>query len=257
MVFCKSKKGQSLGLRYQQLDRISSAQWAALAGKKIFFGHKSVGQNIIEGLEDVMKAKPEVKLGIRETTDPGDFVKPIFAHAPIGNNRAPSSKIVGFQELLEKGLGNVLDIAFFKFCSVDIDHATDIEALFAQYKETIKHLQNEFPRLKILTLTVPLISRPVGIKQRIKKILGLLPWEVEDNIKRNLFNEMLRESFGDMLFDLADYEASGLTGGKSVFSRGGKEFYLLQKVYTDDGGHLNQVGRVYIAIELLKRLVTL
>ena len=62
LAFCKSKKGQSLGLKYQQLDSISSAQWAALAGKRIFFGHKSVGQNIMTGIEEVLGKYPAISL---------------------------------------------------------------------------------------------------------------------------------------------------------------------------------------------------
>lgn len=257
MACGKTNGARNLGPKYRLLNDVSPAQWATLASKKIYFGHKSVGQNIIEGLEDVMRVRPEVELNIRETTDPGDFAGPVFAHSPLGRNRAPLTKIAGFQELMESGLGNVVDIAFFKLCFVDIDHTTDIETLFAKYRETIQRLREEFPKLQILTWTVPLMSRPLGIKGRAKKLLGRLPWEKEDNIKRNLYNEMLRKSFGDSLFDLADCEATGPEGDKSYFVDDGKRYDLLKKAYTDDSGHLNEIGRQVIAIGLLKRLADL
>lgn len=257
MAFCSGRRSRTLAGQYQQLDEISPSQWAALAGQRIFFGHKSVGQNIIEGLQDVMRTRPQVTLDIRETTEPADFVAPVFAHAPLGKNKEPLTKIAAFRELMEKGLGDKLDIAFFKLCFVDIDHTTDIDELFARYSETVRLLNTEFPKLKILTFTVPLLSKPVGLKERVKKLLGRLPWEEEDNIKRNLYNEKLRKAFGESLFDLAAYEAAGPEEKRSVFIRGGRTYDLLQEAYTDDGGHLNLVGRQVVAIELLKRLVAL
>jgi hypothetical protein len=257
LAFCGGKKGKPLALAYRQLDEIPPARWAALANERVFFGHKSVGQNIIEGLQDVMKARPGVSLDIRETTAPGDFVKPLFAHADLGKNKAPLTKIEGFCEILEKGLGDRLDVAFFKLCFVDIDHTTDIEDLFVRYSETVRRLSAEFPKLKILTFTVPLLSKPLGFKERVKKLLGRLPWEEEDNIKRNLYNDKLRQAFKDSLFDLAAYEAAGAAGERAVFVRDGRTYDLLLKAYTSDGGHLNRVGRQIVAIELLKRLAAL
>jgi len=246
-----------LALPYQQLDEISPAQWTALAGKRIFFGHKSVGQNIIEGLQDVMGSHPQLMLDIRETTDAKDLAKPVFAHASLGMNKAPLIKITAFRELLEGGLGDHLDIAFLKLCFVDIDHTTDIEELFVRYSEAVHFLNARFPRLKIVTFTVPLLSEPIGLKERAKKLLGRLPWEQADNMKRNLYNDKLRAAFKDSLFDLAAYESAGPAGKRSHFVKDGKTYDLLNKAYTNDGGHLNRTGRQIVAIELLKRLAAL
>ena len=111
--------------------------------------------------------------------------------------------------------------------------------------------------MKILTFTVPLLSKPVGLKENVKKLLGRLPWEEDDNIKRNLYNDKLRQAFKDSLFDLAAYEAAGAGGERSVFARDGRTYDLLRKAYTSDGGHLNRIGRQIMAIELLRRLVAL
>jgi hypothetical protein len=257
VAFCGAKQSQALAAHYRQLDDISAARWKGLAGKRIFFGHKSVGQNIIEGLQDVLRARPQLTLTIRETSEGGDFDEPVLAHAALGKNKDPLSKITAFRELMRGGLGEKLDVAFFKLCFVDIDHTTDIDTLFDQYSETIRLLSAEFPHLKILTSTVPLLSKPVGIKERLKKLLGRLPWEEEDNIKRNLYNEKLRRAFGDSLFDLAACEATDAAGKKSFFTKDGRKYERLRKEYTDDGGHLNPLGRQVVAIGLLKRLAVL
>lgn len=257
LAFCGAKRSKALAYHYQQLDDVPAARWKDLAGKRIFFGHKSVGQNIIEGLQEVLRARPQLALTIRETTEAGDFDEPVLAHAALGRNKDPLSKIAAFRELIRQGLGDKLDVAFFKLCFVDIDHTTDTDELFRQYGKTVSLLNTEYPRLKILTFTVPVLSKPIGFKERLKKLLGRLPWEEEDNIKRNLYNDKLRRAFGDTLFDLAAFEALDAAGEKSFFIKDGKKYDLLRKEYTDDGGHLNALGRQVMAIELLRRLTAL
>jgi len=248
---------KSLQTGYGRLDKISADQWEALADRRIFFGHKSVGQNIIQGLTEVMAHRPAIRLDIRETSSVEDFVKPLFAHAQIGTNKDPLSKIKGFRGIMETGVGRSVDIAFFKFCFVDIDHSTDIEALFNDYSDSLTELRAAYPDVIFPGVTVPLISRPVGIKARLKKLLGRLPWEEADNIKRHVFNEMLRERFKGTLFDLAAIESRIEGDRKAGFEKDGKRYDLLHRAYTSDGGHLNEGGRQIIAIELLIFLASL
>ena len=78
-----------------------------------------------------------------------------------------------------------------------------------------------------------------------------------DNIKRNLFNDHIRTKYGADLWDLADAEASTSEGSRVSFQDTGKTRFLLNRAYTMDGGHLNDVGSQVIAIDLLMRLVSL
>ena len=146
---------------------------------------------------------------------------------------------------------------FQLFCFVDIDHETDAESLFERYVELVDSLEKRFPDLKIVTFTVPLLSKPVGIKARLEKILGRLPWYEEDNIKRNLLNDKLRARFTNALFDLAAIESRIDDSKKATFRADGKAYELLYRPYTDDGGHLNSIGRQIVAIELLRMLADL
>jgi hypothetical protein len=253
---CHGDKKVDIRIHYSRLDRIPQPKWDALSNTKIFFGHKSVGQNIIEGLLDVMRIKPQIQLNLRATISSEDFKEPLFGHALIGSNKNPSSKIKAFRDILESGVGQVVDIAFFKFCFVDIDHTSDLGAIFKEYEETITYLENKFPNLKLITFTVPLLSKPVDMISKVKKFLGRMPWEEEDNIRRNMFNEMLRARFDKSVFDLAGTEATSWNGKKVTSSKNGKTYDLLNKAYTYDGGHLNSLGRQVVAIDLLLYLVS-
>ncbi|HSA96105.1 MAG TPA: hypothetical protein VLJ16_08640, partial [Acidobacteriota bacterium] len=51
---CAKGAGDVLGPYYARLEAVPQEKWDSLAQKRIFFGHKSVGFNIISGLEDVM-----------------------------------------------------------------------------------------------------------------------------------------------------------------------------------------------------------
>jgi len=46
---------------------VPEAYWQILAGERIFFGHQSVGYNIIDGITDVMNEYDHIKLNIVET----------------------------------------------------------------------------------------------------------------------------------------------------------------------------------------------
>jgi hypothetical protein len=254
---CQETGMEALRKSYSRLDEISQDRWDALFQKKIFFGHKSVGANIIEGLKEVMAQRPNIRLDIRETTDSADFNGPVFAHSPIGKNKEPLTKLDRFREIMEGGVGQAGDIAFFKFCFVDIDHETDIGSFFDRYVNLVDELRKRFPDLTIVPFTAPLLSRPVGLKTRLEKILGRLPWYEEDNIKRNVFNDRLRTHFKDALFDLAAIESRIDDTKKATFRAEGRAYDLLYRAYTNDGGHLNSIGRQVVAIELLRTLANL
>ncbi|MDD4858506.1 MAG: hypothetical protein PHD74_10455, partial [Candidatus Krumholzibacteria bacterium] len=237
--------------RYASLEAVPKAGWDSLACKSIFFGHQSVGRNIVDGIRDVMRLYPDIRLNVRETASPEDFDGAVFAHWPIGENKDPRSKIDHFRRILESGVGRRADMAFFKLCYVDVGGDTDVEAVFHYYEETVRSLEKEFPNLKIVTVTVPLTTRPAGLKARISEMRGRTLWSEEDNIKRNVLNGMLRKEFGASVFDLAGFESSSSGGGKTSFKKDGETYYILNHAYSDDGGHLNKTGRSVIAAEML------
>ena len=100
---------------------VQASAWEELKEKKIYFGHQSVGNNIIDGLKDWGRQKPEVKLRIIRLQDSYKIDSPGLYQASIGKNEDPRSKIDAFVAAMRQGIGNSADIAFFKFCFVDIN----------------------------------------------------------------------------------------------------------------------------------------
>jgi len=233
--------------------------WQLLSHKKIYFGHQSVGNNIIDGIKDIMKENSKIKLNIVKTNDPKMFTTPIFAHSPIGKNMNPISKIDAFAKFMEQGIGNKADFAFFKFCYVDITRNTDINQIFTYYKNTMKHLKEKYPKTTFIHVTVPLTIVQTGFKVWIKKIIGRPIGGYADNIKRNQFNEMLRNEYKNKepIFDLALTESTFPDKTRCFFTKEGKTYYSLVPAYTHDGGHLNELGRKIVAEQLLILLANL
>ena len=197
------------------------------------------------------------KLNIVETSDPSAFREPIFAHSPIGKNGYPLSKIDQFRTILEGGVGDKADIAFFKLCYVDIHGGTDVDALIHAFDETIQALQARFPKLTIPVVTAPLTVVPAGLKTSLKKLLGQGEPDKAANIKREAFNAHLREKYGKLVFDLAALESTLPNGQRTSFVEDGKTYYALDPSYSDDGGHLNSTGRRIVAAGLLRFLAEL
>ena len=254
---CKKKAMDPLSVSYQRLQAVPQQKWDALARKKVFFGHQSVGLNIMDGLGRVLASTPAIGIDLRETADPADFEAPVFAHSRIGRNRDPKGKIDHFRQLLESGIGRSADVALFKLCYVDIDQTADIESIIDHYDRTVADLREEFPNLVIIPVTAPLTNATPGLKAKIKRLLGRGPAIKADNIKRNAFNDHMRKAYGTALWDLADAEATAADGTKTAFRDRRGSFFLLYPGYTIDGGHLNEVGSQVIAIDLLLRLASL
>lgn len=248
---------------YKKISDVPSEAWEKLSNKKIYFGHQSVGYDLIGGMHAVMAKNPQIKLNIVETSNLSD-VKGCFAHSRVGQNVDPSSKINGFSQFVESGLGNTADIAFFKFCFVDIHTGTDVNQVFSQYKEIMDKLSATYPKTHFIHMTVPLTTNPDGFsgvikkaKDFIKSILGKI--NMYDNTVKQNYNDKLRDVYGKngSLFDLALSEASYKNGGQLVIEKGGKKIQNLIPEYSNDGGHLNETGQYKVAEEFLLYLVNL
>ncbi len=255
----------SLGVRtgtspqkLRHLADVPAEAWTRLQGKTIFFGHQSVGYNIIRGFLDLEASHKSLHLNVVETKDASRIAGPMLAHAPVGKNRDPESKIAEFQELLEGGLGEKVDIAFFKFCYVDIDKSSNPEAILAAYSKAMEALKSRFPRVAFVHVTIPLRAPEKGLKEGIKRLLGRSP-ELDDNRLRAQYNSLLRERYAgkELLFDLALYETLGPDGLRHYSLRNEQEVPVLARAYTDDGGHLNPTGREHVAEQLLIHLLDL
>ena len=95
-----------------------------LSTKAIYFGHQSVGSNIMEGIQALVSGTSGPVPRVSQTSAAGSMVKGVFAHAGSGSNGDPMGKITAFVASIQGSVGNKVDIAFFKFCYVDFDGST-------------------------------------------------------------------------------------------------------------------------------------
>jgi hypothetical protein len=251
---CKGGKMEENKMIPANLKMVSEINWKNLSEKRIYFGHQSVGFNIVEGIKDVMKANPQIKLNILETSNAVDFSVPLFAHSQIGENGNPKSKCEAFAEFMEKGIGEKVDIAFLKFCYVDVTGKTDIKKMFEDYKRTIADLKQKYPKVVFVHFSVPLTTVQISWKTRLKILLGKEDiWEYGDNVPRGDYNELLKKEYGgkEPVFDLAAIESTHPDGKRESFRKGSRTYYSLIPDYTRDGGHLNEKGRKFVAEQLL------
>jgi hypothetical protein len=235
---------------------VSDEYWAKLAEKRIFFGHQSVGYDIIGGIINILDEYNHVKLDIVETDEAAEFDRPIFAHSRIGKNTDPPSKISGFRKIMDSGVGDKVDIAFFKFCYVDIMRDSDPQKIFEIYNAVIDDLKERYHQVRFLHVTIPLCSAPVGTERKIKENIKLLigrPGLVDDNINRNLYNKLLNETYSktEPVFDLALLESLNPDGFRLYANKGSEKVFFMSPQYTNDGGHIKQESRKRIAEQLL------
>lgn len=258
-IACEGGKMSEKNISLNPISNIPESTWKKLSEKTIYFGHQSVGLNIIDGLKDIMKENPRIKLKLVETNDPNMFTNPLFAHSGVGKNGNPDSKVDAFGEFIENGIGNRANFAFLKFCFVDITADTDVHKVFAHYKDSMKHLKDKYLETTFIHVTVPLTSIQTGPKAWVKKIIGRPIDGYADNIKRNQFNELLRKEYEgkEPIFDLARIESFSLNGKPASFVSDGKTYYAMNPEFTHDGGHLNENSRKIVAQHLLILLANL
>jgi len=245
--------------KYKNLDDVPNSAWEKISRKSIYFGHHSVGSNIVSGIIELLKENQEIKLNIKETYNPEEFTAGTLAHSRIGYNFDPQSKLIAFDFYMNAGGANATDISTFKYCFLDFSDKTDVTEIFDHYKVTINRLKQHYPDTVFLHSTVPLTTIQSGMKATVKKILGRSPWGVNENMKRNQFNELIRETFGatDHIFDIATVESTFPDGRRSFIINNDKKVYTLAPEYSSDGSHLNEIGRKVAAEQFLVLLANI
>jgi len=256
---CTGEKIEEKNATLPSIKDVSEIAWEKLSKKRIFFGHQSIGNNVIDGMRDVMKENPAIKLDIVETRDMEGLRRPVFAHTHVGKNEDPNSKCEDFTNLIKKGSGDVLDFAALKFCYIDITSATDVGSVFKSYSNTVSSLKEMKSGMKIIHVTVPLKVVQGGFRAWMKRTLRRPIGGYSDNIKRAEYNEKVRIEYTgkDPIFDLARVESTFADGRRCTFLMDGKAYESLVPEYTDDGRHLNQKGRRWVAEQFLIFLANL
>jgi len=233
------------------LGSVPESALRSLAGSRLFFGHQSVGQDILEGMGAIIGERPAVSLNIVQSQNLSNLPRGTLAHWKIGHNTKPETKIRAFKKIMLSCTSGAVDLALMKFCYVDVTSGTDVQSLFEHYSSSIEELQRAHPETQFVHVTIPIESMPKSFRGMMataaKKILGR-PTVIDDNAARREYNELLRRRFDgrEPVFDLALLEALDARGRVTVArsQRGSVQF--MDRSKTSDGGHLNEVGKRFV-----------
>lgn len=216
---------------------VASSTWSRVSTIRTFFAHQSVGNNLLAGVRDLQQRDRTTSLPIVDIGQASAPSGAVLLHQQVGQNGDPSSKIRGFRQALETGLGDSVDVAAMKFCFWDIQKDTDVSKVFDEYSQTISALQQRFPRVTFVHVTVPLFARDDDWRAGVRRLLTMDVPRTLDNAKRHELSERIRARYAgrEPIFDLEGFEAA------SDRERGGIPY--LRPDYTFDGGHLNESAR--------------
>jgi hypothetical protein len=256
---CSGGKMEEQKTSYDSLKDVPDEVWEELSEKKIYFGHKSVGYNILDGVKDILEDNPKIKLNVVESTDAAAMTPGTLAHSRVGKNTEPKTKVDAFVKYIDSGIGEKADVAALKFCYVDVGANTEPEKLFMMYESEIDKIRETYPELTIIHFTLPLTTLQTGPKAWVKKIIGRPVYGFLENINRYKYNELMRAKYQDKapILDIATIESTYPDGTRSTFEVDGKAYYSMVPQYTNDGGHLNEIGRKKVAEQLILLLANL
>jgi len=235
------------------MTSVTLADLDDMIARRVFFGHQSVGDNILDGVRDLLRDSgrdwPIVELGA-EVPDGGALI-----HARVGRNEQPLTKCDDFRRILDEGRVGRVDVAVLKFCYIDVQPQTETTALCDRYRTTLEEMARRHPHTAFVPVTVPLRHAEGGPGVFVREMLGRPNHAKLANLARHAFNEWLRQGWTmSPLFDLAASESTRADGTRETFTYRGTTAENLVGAYTDDGGHLNVAGRRAVAADFLRVL---
>lgn len=229
--------------------RLCPPCWRMVARRRVYFGHQSVGRDIIGGLEAL---NHEHRLGLHfvQTRSPSMLSGPAFVDFLAGENTRPATKNRALLQQLDARQLPDDAIAMLKYCYVDIGADTDVARVFDDYRRTVDAVRSRHPDVTVVHVAVPITSVEGVAKARIKKLLGR-PSLRAANARRHEYNALLRRAFSgsEPVFDLAAVEAFGAAGAGRA--GGSERLEALDPAFTHDGGHLNALGARTVAAAML------
>ena len=244
VVLLTKGQGTTMPVNTDAASAVGAEELSAAARTKVFFGHQSVGRNVLDGLDGLYAAH-------------GLTAPSTWSDAYIGENGDPLGKIDDFEARIREGAGAEVDVALMKVCYVDVTDRTDVDALFERYRTAMADLERDFPDVRFLHVTAPLTTE-AGLVSRLKAgVKALLGRDVvesrTDNLAREQFNALMREEYGpEQLFDLAEVESTAPDGTRVSGDVDGRDYFALYSGYAADSGHLDQAASMLAAARLVQ-----
>lgn len=218
-----------MSIQGDSMPHLGAGDLDTVAGARVFFGHQSVGQNVLDGVRAVYPASGRSAPAVRD--------------AYLGENEKPLLKIEDFDARMRAGMGREVDVAMMKLCYIDITTQTDVDGLFGAYRTTLAALERDFPDVTFVHVTVPLTTergRLAAVRAGLTRSERYGPGE---NVNRERLNSRLRDEYaGRHLFDLAAAESTAPDGTRVTGRHRGSDYYALYDGFASDSGHLNPTG---------------
>ena len=228
------------------------AELSTLSQRTVFFGHQSVGMNVLDGLRE-LAVREQVTLSIVEAAPDATYSPGTVLHAFVAENGNPRLKLATFAQALG---AHDPQIALVKFCFEDFSTETDVAALFESYKAALVELCSKHPRTTFVHVTAPLTTVQGGLKALVKRLLGRAPAGFRENERREAYSALIRAAYAERepIFDIARIESTAPDGRREVSRWQGRTVPALVPGYTADGAHLNHEARLLAAREFIRVL---
>jgi len=214
---------------------------ATVAGKGLWFGHQSVGLNLLSGTQRLLDRNWGEEPVILATSDPARMGPGVLAEVGLGENYFPVGKIDAFQAAMGSGapvqVGDKVDVAMMKFCFVDFYDSAgywatgSVAALFARYQAAVAAVRAAHPGLTVVHFTVPLVH------------VDEYPYPGND--RREAFSALVRSTYGggEPVFDLARLESTRADGVTRCTDASQVPALCPEWARPGDDGHLGVAGQ--------------
>jgi hypothetical protein len=256
-IFAMVTLGSATSAQASEADASLRSDLMHVSRQRVFIGHQSVGVNLLDGINQ-LALTDDVPIRIVEVTSASNVKPGTIGHAFVASNGNPLQKLQSFEQVMgQQPTG--LDIALVKFCFVDINKDTDVKNLFARYRATIDGLKARNPGTTFVHVTAPLTVVQGGLKSSVKQLFGQAPYGIFENMRREEYNTLLRQAYKgrEPIFDLARIESTAQNGTAISVEWNGSVVPVLDSAYSSDGGHLNDVGKLRAARELITVLASI
>lgn len=208
------------------------ADLRTVAGTRVVFGHQSVGWNILDGMDQLYRARGVATPRVVDTLP---ALGRGFAQREIGSNGNPRSKVRDFVTAVEGSRS--VRVAVMKFCFVDMTSGVSARAVFDDYRALVARAAVRRPGVRFVHVTVPLTVN-----------------DAASNVVRQRYNQLIRTTYGARVFDLARMESTRPDGTRVTGTWRGQRFYALYRGYAADDGHLNDRGARRVATGFVRAL---
>ena len=254
-------KEKSISTQSNVASAITTANLTAVARTRMFFGYQSVGMNVLDAVPAVYAdhgvSAPPVEQGRAEPGPDGGFIA--YKSIDEGVIDAGKTALGDFDRAMRGGMGRQVDVALMNLCWGDVFSDTDVDALFARYRDTMAALERDFPNVTFIHVTVPLITEPglfTELKTWVKTLLGRRDVRGQPaNVTRERLNALIRGEYaGRHLFDLAAIESTKPDGTRVSGHYDNQGYFALYDGYASDMASLNAVGAKIAATAFLEAI---